>query len=110
MSKGQRYLFLWMLIAIGVFVVMGLMVLALLNRTVVEEEAPTPTSEGLVMYNRVLEAKIALNSGTAISADLGDEAAYENSQGHEPWLIPLSNDTQRPSRLNSASKIIPYRT
>jgi 3-mercaptopyruvate sulfurtransferase SseA len=110
MSKRQSYLFLWMLIAVGVFLVIGALILALLNGAPAEEATPTPGSVDQVTRISVEEAKKAFDAGTAIFVDVRDTASYESAHIPGALSIPLSSFSNQLPQLNPSSWIITYCT
>ncbi len=108
MINRRRYLFLWLLIAGGVFIIVTGLALVLLGQTPEVLSTPTPASVGQVARISVGEAKAAFDAGTAVFVDVRDSASYESSHIPGALSIPLSDLTNHLSGLDPSSWIITY--
>jgi 3-mercaptopyruvate sulfurtransferase SseA len=109
-ADKRRYIFLWMLISGGVFVIIAALALAVLNRIPSTEATPTPASAAQVKRVSLADAKAAFDHGTAVFVDVRDSASYQSSHIPEALSIPLSDLTSHLDELDPSSWIITYCT
>ena len=110
MDQKRRYVFVWMLIAGGVFIIISGLALIILNRPSNPTETPIPTSVDEVKRVSLSDAKVAFDAGAAVFVDVRDSSSYQ--AGHIPGalLVPESELTNHLDELDPSSWIITYCT
>ena len=110
MDQKRRYIFLWMFIASGVFILISGLVLTLLDRPFSTPDIAIPTSVEQVMRVSLPDAKAAFDAGTAVFVDVRDSSSFEEAHIPGALLTPLSDLTDQLDKLDPASWIITYCT
>ena len=113
MVNQRRYQLLWAFIGVGVFILVAGLVLAFLNRTPATPPAPptsTPATVQEVRRVTLLDAKAALEAGTAVFVDVRDSSSYNRSHIPGAVNIPVTDLTNHLSELNRSDWIITYCT
>jgi 3-mercaptopyruvate sulfurtransferase SseA len=110
MIEKRRYLFLWILISGGIFIIMAGLALIVLDHVPEPAKSPTPASVDQVRRISVDEAKAAFDAGTAVFVDVRDSVSYESSHIPGALSIPLNNLTSHTNELDPSSWIITYCT
>jgi 3-mercaptopyruvate sulfurtransferase SseA len=108
MNENRRNLFAWFLLAMGVFLLVGGLVTALLNRQASPALTATPASVEQVQRVSLQDAKAALDSKRAVFLDVRAIGFYEAS--HIPGAISIPNNeiSDRMGELDRKAWIIPY--
>ncbi len=106
----RRYLYVWMLVSVGVFVIIGALALALLDRIPAAESTPTPASIQEVRRVSLADAKAAFDAGSAVFVDVRPAASFESSHIPGALSIPLNDLASHLDELDPSSWIITYCT
>ena len=109
-DQKRKYLFLWLLISGGVFILISGIVLIILNQPSNSTKASIPTSVDDVPRVTVSDAKAALDAGTAVFVDVRDSDSYEAAHIPGALLIPFGDLTNRMNELDPSRWIITYCT
>jgi 3-mercaptopyruvate sulfurtransferase SseA len=110
MIDKRRYLFFWILISGGIFIILAGLALIVLNQAPEAEKSPTPASVDQVKRISVEEAKAAFDARTAVFVDVRDSISYKSAHIPGALLIPLSDLTSHLNELDPSSWIITYCT
>jgi 3-mercaptopyruvate sulfurtransferase SseA len=99
-----------MFIAVGVFIIISGLALAILNQPPITPEIPIPTSIDQVIRVSLADAKTAFDGGTAVFVDVRDSSSYQEAHIPGALLISLSDLTSHLDELDPSSWIITYCT
>ncbi len=99
-----------MIISGGVFIIIAALALAVLNRIPDAGATPTPADEAQVKRVSLVEAKAALDAGTAVFVDVRDNSSYQISHIPGALSIPLNDLTSHLDELDTSTWIITYCT
>ncbi len=106
----RRYLYIWMLVSVGIFVIIAALALALLNRIPAPEVTPTPASVDQVRRVSLADAKAAFDAGSAVFVDVRPTPSYDSSHIPGALSIPLNELTNHLNEFDPSSWIITYCT
>lgn len=97
---------------IGVLILVGVGIIVIFFRppdnTAISSESEIPFPE--IIRVRLIEAKDAFDSGSAVFVDVREESYYESSHIPGAISIPLSEIEQRRDELNPQDRILLYCT
>jgi 3-mercaptopyruvate sulfurtransferase SseA len=108
MVENRKIPFPWFLIGGGVLLVLAGLAWVILNKPAAPVTTPTPASVSQVQRVTLVDAKAALDAGTAVFLDVRDSSSY--AEAHIPGAlnIPSSDLPTRMKALDPKSWIIPY--